>query len=179
MSVPALRSPRFQSMRSRHSARGLGMVAAIVVLVMLASLAAAITRMSWSQQITAADDLQSARALQVARAGAEWGMFQALKGSWQGANCNGKQQTLSNPSGVAADMKVTVTCYSKPSAYKEGAVDDSSSVQQDVPLWVYRLEAVACNGTTPNCTDADSSVNAVTYVERAVQVVVTDTDAGM
>ena len=58
---------------------GFGAIAAIVVLVILAVLAAAIVSIGSTQQMTSAQDVLSARAWQGARAGNEWGLYQALK----------------------------------------------------------------------------------------------------
>lgn len=150
--------------------RGIGVVAAIVVLVMLSSLGAAVMRMTWTQQLTSAQDIMTARALQTANAGVEWGMYQAIKGTWAGAACAGSQTLdLSGSSG----FKVTVTCTTQATAYKEG--QDGSGT--DVSLRIYHLDAVACNGTAATCPDNASSAN-LNYVERRRQSTVSSTDSG-
>jgi len=55
--------------------RGIGIVTAIFLLVVMAGLAAAIVSLYSGQQATSNLDLAGARAYQAARAGAEWGMF--------------------------------------------------------------------------------------------------------
>ena len=54
--------------QTRQRQRGLGVIAAIVVLVILAALAAGMVAFSTSQQVASALDIQSARAWQAAKA---------------------------------------------------------------------------------------------------------------
>lgn len=138
--------------------RGLGVIAAIVVLVIMASLAAAVTRMGWVEQSGFAQDLQGARATQAANAGVEWGMFSALNGGWSA--CSGATQNID----LRAEMGflVTVTCNSL--LYKEG--EATPGVAATVRL--FTIEAVACTSTTA-CPDA-ALVAGSTYVERKRQV---------
>jgi MSHA biogenesis protein MshP len=146
--------------------RGMGAVAAIVILVMLSALAAAIVRLTWVQQLTAASELSSAKALQAAGAGVEWGMFQALTtgGSWVG--CTNSSQTLD----LRATMGVwvTVKCNAQATPYLEG--QDATGTPREVR--VYQIEAVACNGAT-SCPDDGMSASPI-YVERKRQATVTD-----
>jgi MSHA biogenesis protein MshP len=155
---------------ARLPQRGIGMVAAIVVLVMLAALAAAVTRMSWTQQITSAQDILGARAFQAANAGTEWGMYQALKGTWQGSNCSGSQ-TLDLTSSMG--FKVTVSCTTQATAFKEG--QDAGGTDLTVRLYV--IDAVACNGSAAACPDNASSAG-LNYVERRRQSIVSSADPG-
>lgn len=67
--------------------RGFSLVTAIFILVILAILGAFMVSFSATQQSTIAMDIQSARALQAARAGVEWGAFQLLKVPPPGATC--------------------------------------------------------------------------------------------
>lgn len=138
--------------------RGFGAVAAIVVLVVLAAIAAAVVRLSTTEQSMQAQDLLAARAQQAANAGIEWGLYQALKGSW--TTCSGASHTV-DLSGELG-MRVTVTCSS--TSYVEGA--DSSGAAQSGR--VYLIDATACNAPT-SCPDASRAVTA-TYVERHRQV---------
>lgn len=150
----------------RAQARGFGAVVAIVILVLLASLAAAITRLTWTQQSNSASDLASARALQAASAGMEWGMYQALNasGSWQG--CTNSSQTLDLRTSLG--VWVTVTCTANGTPYVEGATTTGGDRQ----VRVYQIDAVACNGAT-GCPDNSRSA-LQTYVERRRQAIVTD-----
>lgn len=137
--------------------RGFGLVAAIVVLVILAALAAAIVAIGTTQQATSAQDVQSARAWLAARAGNEWGLYQALKGPW-GA-CANDSETLD----LTADtgLHVTVRCDSWP--YNEGETVPGTPRA----LRIYRIEAVACSVSACPPSDLDLVLVAgVGYVER-------------
>lgn len=153
--------------RKPHSRQhGFGVIAALVVLVMLASIAAAIVRLNWVQQMTSAQDVMSAKATQAAIAGAEWGLYQALRGAWVG--CTSSTQTLDLTASMG--FYVTVTCTSNATAFVEGG--DSGGLARSVRL--YKIDAVACNGggTCPDNAAAATS----TYVERYRQVTATDVD---
>ncbi|WP_236651145.1 MSHA biogenesis protein MshP [Aquabacterium fontiphilum] len=154
--------PDLQQCQPRHPhacrvgrQRGLGVIAAMVVLVMLATLGAAILRLTWTQQTTLAQDLDSARAFQGAYAGAQWGMFQALRGSW--TTCAGSTQTLDLRSTMG--VRVTVVCQSD--SYIEG--ETSAGTPRTVRL--YTVTATACNGAAATCPD-NASVTRPSYVER-------------
>lgn len=133
------------------------MIAVIVVLVALAALAAAIVRIGGNSQLGQAQDLLATRAWLAARAGTEWGLYQALKGSW--TNCSGQSQTLD----LSADtgMHVTVTCDSR--TYNDG--ESTPGTAQVVRL--YTVEATACNSSA--CPDNARAVQAG-YVERRRRV---------
>jgi len=146
----------------RPTQRGLGAIAAILVLVLLSGLAAAVIRLSNTQQIGSAQEINAARAAQAARAGIEWGLYQAFRGSW--ASCSGSSQTLDLSGDLG--MRVTVSCSS--SQYNEG--ESAPGVVQTVR--VYTLDAVACNSTIA-CPDA-SRATGPTYVERRMQVHASD-----
>jgi MSHA biogenesis protein MshP len=143
--------------------RGFGAIAAIVVLVMLAVLAAAIVSISTTQQITSAQDVMSARAWQAARAGNEWGLYQALKGSW--TNCT---TGVNQPLDLTADTGFHVNVYCDSWVFNEG--ESAPGAAQTVR--VYRIKAVACTATT--CPASDASVAGAGYVERTRVVLATD-----
>jgi MSHA biogenesis protein MshP len=146
----------------KREQEGLGAVAAVMLLVVLASAAAAMLRLGQSSQTASAQDVQGERASLAARAGTEWGLYQALKGSW--SSCSGASQTLD----LVADtgMRVTVSCTS--SSYNEGeSVPGTPQVVR-----VYTIDAVACNATA-SCPDA-AAAGGIGYVERRRQVQVTD-----
>jgi MSHA biogenesis protein MshP len=140
--------------------RGFGAIAAIMVLVLLAALAAAVVRLTTSQQMGGAQEQSAARAAQAPRAGLEWGLYQAFRGSW--TTCAGSSQTLD----LSADlgMRVTVACSS--SQYNEGQTDGTPPTAKSVR--VYTIDAVACNSTTA-CPDATRSTGPA-YVERRLQI---------
>ena len=147
-------------MKTLHH-RGFGVIASIVVLVILSALAAAIVRFGSVAQSTNAQAVLASRALQAARAGTEWGLYQAFKGSW--TSCSSASQTLD----LSTDLgfRVTVSCDSR--SYNEG--QQSSGATRAVR--VYTVDAVACNSAT--CPD---NVRATSpgYVERRRQVQATD-----
>jgi len=145
-------------MRTRAtSRRGFGSVAILVVLVMLAALAAAIVRLSATAQSSSALDTLSTRAEQAARAGTEWGLYQAFKGSWTA--CAGASQTLD----LRADMGMVVTVSCTSNTYNEG--ESSPGVAK--VLRVYTIDATACNSTS--CPD-NARATQKGYVERRRQV---------
>jgi MSHA biogenesis protein MshP len=145
----------------RHQA-GFGAIAAIVILVILASLAAAMVKFGYVAQLSSAQDTLTARATSAVRTGNEWGLYQALKGGW--AACAGVVQTLD----LSADtgFQVTVTCDS--TAYNEG--ESAPGTPHTVRL--YSIDAVACN--TPLAAEPKCPNNAAAafpaYVERRRQV---------
>jgi MSHA biogenesis protein MshP len=153
--------------RQRHpAAHGLGAVAVILVLVVLASIAAAVVRIGQQTQGQTAQGLQGARATAAARAGAEWGLYQAFKGSW--TSCNNASQTLD----LGADgggLRVTVTCKSQ--VYNEG----ESAPGTPATVRIFTIDAVACtsHSATTACPDATAAVTQG-YVERWRQVQATN-----
>jgi MSHA biogenesis protein MshP len=152
--------------RAFHATQlGFSSVAAIMVVLMLATLGAAMMRLTWTQQTASALDSLGAQALQAANAGTEWGMFQALRN----ASCAGST-TLDLTR--ATGFKVTVSCTT--SSYSEG--QDASSANATVQLYV--IDAVACNGSGAACPATDGSSTGLNYVERRRQSVVSRTDNG-
>lgn len=142
--------------------RGFGAIAAIVILVILAALAAAIVSLSTTMQLTAAQDVMSARAWQAARAGNEWGLYQALKGSW--TSCAGANQSLDLT--VDTGFHVNVDCDSWEFNEGESVPGTAQTIR------IYRVKAVACSAVT--CPALDASVATASYIERTRVVVVTD-----
>jgi MSHA biogenesis protein MshP len=130
---------------------GLGVIAAIMILVILGGLSAAIISLSTGQQISSAQDVLSSQAWQVASAGTEGGLFRAL----QNNACD--SQTW-----ASADypiFSVTVNCTF--SDYRDG---ESAPATARV-LRVFRIEATACNGFIGACPD-NAAAAGVGYVER-------------
>jgi MSHA biogenesis protein MshP len=149
------------SWRRVTPARGLGAIAAVIILVLLSALAAAIVRLGTAQQQGQALEVQSARAAQAVHAGLQWAQYQALKGGWMA--CAGATTTLD----LRADtgLYVTLTCQS--STYGEG----ESAPGAPRTVRVYTLDAVACNSST--CPDNARGVTPG-YVERRRQVQLSD-----
>ena len=154
-------------MTAARGQRGFGAIAAIVVLVILAVLAAAIVSLATTQQITVAQDVQSARAWQAARAGNEWGLYQALQN--HGSCAAARTLDLRNPTGFYVTVRCTVYPQALLPVYNEG---------ESVPgtpngVTVYRIEAIACpvNGCSPV---AAATAAAPGYIERRRVVVATN-----
>ena len=118
----------------RHQ-HGLGAITIIVVLVVLAGMAAAIVRLNSAAQTTATQELLAARAAQAARAGLQWGLYQAFKGSWTA--CNGASSTLDL--GSESGMRVTVSCSSM--LYNEGEAIEAKTLIQPNALQRGRIGA--------------------------------------
>lgn len=156
---------------------GFGAVAAIVVVVMLSVLMAAVVRLTWTQAMTSAADTMGAKAFQAANAGTEWGMFQALRGTWAlNTACNGASQTINLTASMG--FLVTVTCETQTTAFVEGQTEDSLApgTMLNNSLLLYVITATACNGTT-SCPDATAALRP-TYVERVRQSIVSNVDPG-
>lgn len=129
----------------RSAQRGLSLIAAIFLLVVISGLIAFLLTISGLQHSSVALDVQGARAYQAARAGIEWGIYRALRDS----SCAGGTFT---PAGDLSGFTVVVTCSA--TAYTE--VDATAKT-------VYSITATACNqGACPGTPGP-------TYVERQLQ----------
>lgn len=135
--------------------RGVGLVTAIFLLVVIAGLAVAMVTVYTAQQTSSALDVQGSRAYQAARAGLEWGIFrQARQGTCEASSSFAMDGTTS-----LRDFSVTVTCQKL-----EGPVTDSGD---DNALDRWKVTATACNlsaaGTCPN------PANSADYVQRVLE----------
>lgn len=150
--------------------RGFGAIAAIVILVILASLAAAIVSVGTSQHLTSAQDVMSAKAWQAARAGNEWGLYKALRGdTWTataGETCNTASRTAQMD--LRADSGFNVSVYCDSWLYNEG--EDPGPPVANRTVRIYRIRSVACPAASCPASDA-SSVAGVGYIERTRVVV--------
>ena len=137
---------------SRSRQRGVGLIAAIFLLVVIGGLIAFLARMSGLQHATAALDVQGARAFQSARAGIEWGVYRVLRE---------RSCTSSTSFGLTADLSdftVTVLCMDTPYTEAEPAEKH-----------VYSIVATACNRpANGNCPGTAGAF----YVERQLQALV-------
>jgi MSHA biogenesis protein MshP len=113
-------------------------------------------------QATSAQAVLAARASQAARAGTEWGLYQAFKGSW--TTCSGASQTLDLS--VDLGFRVTVGCDSR--SFNEGEMAPGTPRT----VRIYTIDAVACNAATA-CPD-NTRATTPGYVERRRQVQATD-----
>lgn len=160
--------------------QGFGAIAAIVILVILAVLSAAIVSIGTTQQTGSAQDVMSARAWQAARAGNEWGLYQALKGSWkEGAASDlcpaagalglgaAATQTLDLTADTGFNVTVTGDCW----RYNEGETVPGTVKT----VLIYRVKAVACPLATCPAAGVDlAAVAGVGYVERTRVVLATN-----
>ena len=146
---------------ARCGQAGFGAIMAIVVLVVLAALAAAVVRFGAVAQATTAQNLLGARASQAARAGTEWGLYQAFKGTWTA--CSAASQTLDLS--ATTGFRVTVSCDSR--TFNEG----ESAPGTPRVVRIYTIDAVACSSTA--CPD-NSAATAANYIERRRQVQASD-----
>jgi MSHA biogenesis protein MshP len=128
--------------------RGFAAITAIFIVVVLGGLGVAMLVFSSNQQRTAAFDIAATYALQSARAGIEFGTYQALR------NGACAPSTSLAPAGTLSSYPVTVTCTSSP--HTEGAT----------LITVYEIAATACNrAACPAAADA-------TYVQRQLRATV-------
>jgi MSHA biogenesis protein MshP len=128
--------------------RGFAAITAIFIVAVLGTLGVAMLVFSGGQQRAAAFDISATYALQSARAGIEFGVYQAL----QSGACAGS--TSLTPGGTLSKYPVTVTCAS--GIHNEGGPD----------ITVYEIIATACNrATCPAAADA-------TYVQRQLRATV-------
>ena len=123
--------------------RGFSLVSAIFLLVVIAALGTFAVTLSTTQQQSAALDVLGSRAYQAARAGIEWGAYQAL------INASCTNQALTGLPSTLSGFTVNVTCTAYPSYNEAGTT-----------INMYLLNSTATQGTagTPN------------YVERQMTV---------
>jgi MSHA biogenesis protein MshP len=152
-------------MRSGRQQRGFLIIAGIFLIVVLAGLAVYLGTVTSTSQAASAADLNSARAYQAARAGAEWAVYLILDPEAAGSNagsleiqCAGgsASRTLALGS-TLPEFSVAVSCTS--TAFTEGAT----------ALRTYAIEATACNA--PPCPN--TATTNTTYVERKVSLTLT------
>lgn len=130
-------------MKLQHIQRGFSLVSAIFLLVVIAALGTFAVTLSTTQQQSAALDVLGARAYQAARAGIEWGAYQALRSS----SCS-VPTTLAALPGTLANFTVTVQCSS------------TAASEAGTAITIYQLTSTATQGTpaTPNYVERQMSV---------------------
>jgi MSHA biogenesis protein MshP len=122
-------------------------IAGIFLLLLMAALAALVATITTAQHASSAQDLMGSRAYQAARAGLEWGVYQALISS----SCLGNSPALALEDNLA-QFTVLVQCTQTIPIPTEGGANVN----------VYRIISTATSGTlgSPN------------YVERRLEVTV-------
>lgn len=131
--------------------RGVSIVTAIFLIVILAGLAGFAARIFSVQQQSSGLDVLGAQAYAAAQTGIDWGAYQVLDGT---PTCTASAN-LAMPAGPLATFGVTVTCAA------------TSYTEAGATVTIYQLAATACNqptgaGVCPNPAPGDS------YVERQV-----------
>ena len=113
--TPAMSSdPDFHKGITKQEQRGFSLISAIFLLVVIAALGVFAVTLSTTQQQSSALDVMGTRAYQAARAGIEWGTYQALRNA--GA-CAAILPAGTFP-GTLSGFRVTVTCT--PTAFTDG-----------------------------------------------------------
>ena len=139
-----------------HKQRGLSLVTAIFLLVVLAGLSVGIVTVVTTQQSGAALDVLGTRAYLAARAGVEWGLYQQLRNKTLCPAGSGAASTsnFALPAGsTLSKFSVSVTCTTTLSG----------------TIARYRLRSVACNQPAAGNVCPNPS-NSPDYVQRVIQV---------
>jgi MSHA biogenesis protein MshP len=131
--------------------RGVGLVTAIFLLVVIAGLAAAMVTVFTAQQTGSQLDQQGTRAYQAARAGIEWGLFRAR----QLNSCDDTKTFALPAASNLSGFTVTVTCK------QTGTAGDAAT-----PIRV--ITATACNQPAGGVCGAP--VNNLDFVQRVIEV---------
>ncbi len=140
-------------MTTAHRQGGFTLAVGIFLLVIMAALGAFVLSVSTATHTGAAWDLLGARAYQSARAGIEWGAFQALRN----ASCSASSSF--SPGGALSDFTVTLQCAA------------SSTDELGTPVRVYDLTATACNRPSAGSCPGTAGSN---YVERQISASVSN-----
>jgi MSHA biogenesis protein MshP len=142
---------RHHILPAKVRAAGFSIVTAIFLVVVLASLAVAVTSLSTTQQTGSALDLLGSRAYEAARSGVEYGVYQQQINN----SCAATRSFV--PGGSLASFTVTVQCVV------------NATPGMDASINRITVTATACNqpagGVCPN--PAPTSVD---YVQRVVTV---------
>lgn len=128
----------------KRAERGFAMVSAIFLMVVLALLGGLMLSMSNSQQISSVRDLLGTRAYYAARAGIEWGAYQALQ--------NGSCLASTTPAALSnsTNFTVVVACTTT-GPYDEGGMS----------VTVYQITSTASTGTLGQHDHAERQLQAV------------------
>lgn len=152
------RYARYALAPARRRARGVSLLTAVFLVVVLASLAAAIARVSMVQSSSGALDMLGVQAYQAARSGLEWGMFQQLRMAPANGACIASPSTFAMPAnGGLRSFSVTVTC-TQPTTNAAGNTTNR-----------WTITATACNRPGPDPAGCPNRSADPDYVERQVQ----------
>ena len=129
--------------------RGMALPTAIFLLVIMAALGAFLMRIASLQQTGSAQDILSAKALQAARSGMEWSLYQAQRN----ATCIAASGF--SPGGNLADFTVSIAVST--SSYNEGGTT----------VRLCDVTVTACNQTSGGACPGTSGTTY--YVERQLR----------
>jgi len=134
---------------------GFAYIAAVILLVVIAGMVSSVMVLTTTQTSSATEAVMSAQASQAARAGLEWAFYQLH--SQNVAACT--STTLTD---FQADTGFIVAISCSYTTYNEGQnpVNGSALAKN-----LFRVEAVACNGSAASCPDNAGSAQAA-YTER-------------
>lgn len=127
---------------------GFALPTAIFLLVILAALGAYIVSLSTALHAGVAWDFEAARAYQAARAGIEWGAYEATRA----ARCDAKSSFV--PGGSLNAFTVTVECSA------------TGADELGVAVSLYELTATACNRPVAGACPGTPGTQ---YVERQLK----------
>ena len=141
--------------RSFSRARGIGLITAIFILVVLAGLGVAMVSFTTTQSATVAMDVQGERAVQAARAGVEWALYE----TFTPPNNDPCGHSFALPSAsTLAPFTVTVSCATPQVTYTLNGTSYKRT----------RLISVACNQPT-SAGSCPNGAPGVDYVERQME----------
>ena len=146
------RSPSLTNARQS----GFTLITAIFLLVVVATLSVYMLNLRSVQQSTLVFGVQGARAMQAARAGIEWGIFQTIPKSGcpvTGCVCPAASTNFTAPGAAISAFSITVTCVSS-AGHFEGEVEIST----------FRLTATAETGV----------YGTLDYVSRQLQATISE-----
>lgn len=148
----------------KRTARGFGILWAILVLVVLAALAAGALRLTATQQTTYANDAVGAQLYFAAMSGVEWGVQQAAAGAAppDSSACT-REWLFAGSDVVGAPIWVTVACMRTPNP-PDYFCDGGHAIV------TYRITATACRpvSVAGGCPRNDAAATQLGYAERVV-----------
>ncbi|MGJ9416166.1 agglutinin biogenesis protein MshP [Massilia sp. CMS3.1] len=142
----------------RRKSRGVGLVTAIFLLVVLAGLGVALVSIFTSQRQAILLDEQGVRAHQAARAGIEWGLFQRLS-SRGGACLSGSTTAVALGGDVLDKFTLSVTCK---------MLEGPEVRADEAKLYRWVISATACAPAVDGVCPLNS--NNPDYVRRVMEV---------
>jgi MSHA biogenesis protein MshP len=142
-------------MYPRPKQTGFSLIMAIFLIVVLGGIAAFIGRVTSMQLQSSSLDQGGSSAYQAARAGIEWGVYQALINT----SCATVPVSFSPGAGLAK-FTVSVICTK------------SNTNEVGYP-YIYTLTATSCNQPLAGACPNAGAVGSLTYIERQLTVILT------